>query len=1021
MFMAKKKKFNWLFKYLVLAFLIIFQSAFLLALCSNNILIASEVYSNYRVAIDSATTSGGSITTAPDNTTSAGSGGSSAIISDSSSRGANSMTSLPIEITWIEAFAPPLSGDHNVSVHLNQAVDRVDFTVSGPQSQTISGIQDSLTDWHFFWAASKMTDGYYTVTAYVFKGDLKVAKSFSIALKNTASELTSTQIISPTETIIKQPIINTTTQQPIAETIIKQPLDGSAVLAEECKAKNITTAKACQNYLMLSAECRDQGFTTSEQCNNYLAIPQECRQKGITNLEECWQVMSLVTAKQPITDILPDCQQQGINNYEDCKLYLSIPPDCRQRGINSVAECDKYISIPPDCRDKNLSAEECQKYMSIPPQCRQQGILDQEACNKFTYQNTMPLQCREGGATTQVQCTQFIFNINLPQECRDQGITGRQECNSYLMIPQECRSQGINNRTECDKYLQTSFMPVECRDQGITGQEECNYFRRNKFKAEDFKGFQPFEIGSDESFRCKEVNITDKAECDKYLTKTRLPKDCQTAGATTEEECKIVFFKKDGPQECLEAKIYNPADCEKYIFGKNAPADCLAAGIKTVEACKKFMFEKYGGKEKIPVDKYPIECQKAGVKTLKECDKIMKTIYLPEECKKNKIIDQAACEAYLFTLRLPTECREQNTKTRQECDKVMFKKYGPPECLAIGITDDKECQDFMFNKYSPQVQCLGQDDWQCKNAIKDRYLGNIVAKQTQYQGFRDKISQLTAESTNLEKIKEKVKSSGELVPLKNNAVGLKVLAAREAIVIDEADNLIQSAPVALMIDSDQDGLPDDLEKRLGTNPTSKDTDSDGYLDGAEFTNGYNPVGLGKLTEELAPIDQAIAGNKVLGQPKTEGALTPEMTIGQVANATNQEGEINYYQFSGQAEAGSVVALYIYSDVPVVVTVKTGEYGNWQYNFNQHLADGEHEVYLAVNDNTGKVVAKSSPLSFFIKEAKAVSISDFVAPALPSQTSEAKSLLVYYIIAGLVITIGLFLFLLFIKQKKIIKL
>lgn len=73
------------------------------------------------------------------------------------------------------------------------------------------------------------------------------------------------------------------------------------------------------------------------------------------------------------------------------------------------------------------------------------------------------------------------------------------------------------------------------------------------------------------------------------------------------------------------------------------------------------------------------------------------------------------------------------------------------------------------------------------------------------------------------------------------------------------------------LDSDQDGLSDEEEKALGlnansvdsdddglfdreeaniykTNPLVADTDGDGYSDGAEVKNGFNPKGPGKLFE-----------------------------------------------------------------------------------------------------------------------------------------------------------------------------
>ena len=46
---------------------------------------------------------------------------------------------------------------------------------------------------------------------------------------------------------------------------------------------------------------------------------------------------------------------------------------------------------------------------------------------------------------------------------------------------------------------------------------------------------------------------------------------------------------------------------------------------------------------------------------------------------------------------------------------------------------------------------------------------------------------------------------------------------------------------AEIVDSDKDGLSDDLELQLGTDPNNPDTDGDGYPDGVEVANGFNPL------------------------------------------------------------------------------------------------------------------------------------------------------------------------------------
>ncbi len=50
------------------------------------------------------------------------------------------------------------------------------------------------------------------------------------------------------------------------------------------------------------------------------------------------------------------------------------------------------------------------------------------------------------------------------------------------------------------------------------------------------------------------------------------------------------------------------------------------------------------------------------------------------------------------------------------------------------------------------------------------------------------------------------------------------------------------------LDTDNDGLPDELEAYYGTDINNPDTDNDGYTDGQEVQNGYNPAGEGKLYE-----------------------------------------------------------------------------------------------------------------------------------------------------------------------------
>ena len=93
----------------------------------------------------------------------------------------------------------------------------------------------------------------------------------------------------------------------------------------------------------------------------------------------------------------------------------------------------------------------------------------------------------------------------------------------------------------------------------------------------------------------------------------------------------------------------------------------------------------------------------------------------------------------------------------------------------------------------------------------------------------------------------------------------------QEVVITPSMPLGTTTPPVSLIDTDGDGLTDQEEKILGTNPNlvdtdgdglsdyeevkiyhtdplKADTDGDGYTDGAEVKGGYNPLGAGKMID-----------------------------------------------------------------------------------------------------------------------------------------------------------------------------
>ena len=101
----------------------------------------------------------------------------------------------------------------------------------------------------------------------------------------------------------------------------------------------------------------------------------------------------------------------------------------------------------------------------------------------------------------------------------------------------------------------------------------------------------------------------------------------------------------------------------------------------------------------------------------------------------------------------------------------------------------------------------------------------------------------------------------------------------------------------------------------------------------------------------------------------------------LAQTAKQEGVL----LKGKAQPDQVITIYLYSgELPLVFTTKADSQGSWEYRLPRDLKDGEHQLYLAVNDSFGQVVKKSGPFTLFVKAAQAATVKEFV-------TSETEKL------------------------------
>ena len=161
--------------------------------------------------------------------------------------------------------------------------------------------------------------------------------------------------------------------------------------------------------------------------------------------------------------------------------------------------------------------------------------------------------------------------------------------------------------------------------------------------------------------------------------------------------------------------------------------------------------------------------------------------------------------------------------------------------------------------YPPETVIPAEDGWlKNKGIIFGLIIGAIVIICGGFIILKLMIKNTAPAST---QIKEEVKNTqvtpevtAPVVEEVNNTVTQPIQPTLTAPIDTDQDGLTDEEEAALSTnpnssDTDQDGLTDREEiKVYGTEPLESDTDSDGYIDGEEVKGGFNPKGPGKLLD-----------------------------------------------------------------------------------------------------------------------------------------------------------------------------
>lgn len=325
------------------------------------------------------------------------------------------------------------------------------------------------------------------------------------------------------------------------------------------------------------------------------------------------------------------------------------------------------------------------------------------------------------------------------------------------------------------------------------------------------------------------------------------------------------------------------------------------------------------------------------------------------------LISEIAGAAAPTTGAAPTlgdnRCAE-NGIIADKCPGWLKAKYADKKCSEAGIVTKKKCEAFLIggnNGVFPGCENLTEE--QCAE-IKALALTGYLSDETKEK--TDKV----VEAAISEGV---VLALPEVTPISPDAAGN---ADWYPSVVAEGG---ESSAAVIISDADHDGLPDGLEPKYGTDPANADTDGDGASDGDEVKAGTDPTGQDKPVEPPSPVEEAMFAGKPIEQPTVSGEIDPAYSAAPAAGAAGGVA------LTGTCDPGAVCLVYIYSYIPMVLTVSADANGNWQYDLGENVVDGEHSVYVALADDEGRIAKKSNPLALFVSEATAVTAADFLQP------------------------------------------
>lgn len=484
-------------------------------------------------------------------------------------------------------------------------------------------------------------------------------------------------------------------------------------------------------------------------------------------------------------------------------------------------------------------------------------------------------------------------------------------------------------------------------------------------------------IWDSEKIICKcSFNYSDWSECSSegFRIRTILssyPDNCFINDSITKEECEYVVPKEENKEQINNVEEVKEEEIVEEVK-KEEIVEEVKEEIKRIQCI--FTYSSWS------------ECQPNGTQTRKSFSK------MPANCSIGSPILVRNCE-YVAPVKeeeiveekvILGDCEKAGITDKVECDMYLYKLKTVPACLSLGIKDKNGCREYFLNNYSKPLKCVELSNEECLSLIDNVILSELDTMLD--EDDNEILSNIAGEKIAIQKENQKIIIKTENQEINVNKLPIVISEETSAILIPIEKNEIQQnlSSVGISINNSNSNLPDDVINRIGEN--------------------YN-------IDKLKGVDKAIVEKIPLEQPKFSESQGEKLLVSTVKTDDSK------LIIEGKAEPNQVITLFIYSSMPIVVTVETDQDGNWIYSLDKSMVDGTHEVYAVLHNDKGKIIESSMPKMFFIEEAQAVSIDEtFLQGNVSQVNTKAEDILKLYLLGGISIIVILISILLIIKNR-----